>query len=67
MQDQNATGDAIATGVALAVFCPPAAFLVHGNGVNAQEVSQLKGDMDAIEQANIRKNCGIQFSRHAAS
>jgi hypothetical protein len=66
MQDQNATGDAIATGVALVVFWP-AAFLVHGNGANAQEVSQLKGDMDAIEQANIRKNCGIQFSRHAAS
>jgi hypothetical protein len=34
MQDQNATGDAIATGVALVVFWP-AAFLVHGNGANA--------------------------------
>ena len=64
MQDQNATNDAIATGVALVVFWP-AAFLVHGNGANAQEVSQLKGDMDAIEQANIRKKCGIQFSRQS--
>ena len=66
MQDQNATSDAVATGVALVVFWP-AAFLVHGNGANAQEVSQLKGDMDAIEQANVRKRCGIQFSRHTAS
>ena len=66
MQDQNATNDAIATGVALVVFWP-AAFLVHGNGANAQEVSQLKGDMDAIEQANIQKKCGIHFNRPTAS
>jgi hypothetical protein len=31
LQDQNATSDAVATGVALIVFWP-AAFLVHGNG-----------------------------------
>jgi hypothetical protein len=66
MQNQNATNDAIATGVALVVFWP-AAFLVHGNGTNAQEVAQLKGDMDAIEEANIRKRCGIQFNRAPAS
>ena len=65
MQDQNATNDAIATGVALVVFWP-AAFMVHGNGANAQEVSQLKGDMDAIEQANIQKRCGIKFARQAS-
>jgi hypothetical protein len=61
VQDQNATNDAVATGVALVVFWP-ASFLVHGNGANAQEVAQLKGDMDALEQANIRKQCDIQFS-----
>jgi hypothetical protein len=65
MQDQSATSDAIATGVALVVFWP-AAFLVHGNGANAQEVAQLKGDMDAIEQANIRKRCSIKFNRQAS-
>jgi hypothetical protein len=65
MQDQNATNDAIATGVALVVFWP-AAFLVHGNGANAQEVAQLKGDMDAIEQANIQRKCGIMFNRAAS-
>ena len=65
MQDQNATSDAIATGVALVVFWP-AAFLVHGNGANAQEVAQLKGDMDAIEQANIQKKCSIVFNRSAS-
>jgi hypothetical protein len=43
----------------------PAAFLIKGNGANAQEVAQLKGDMDAIEQANIQKRCGIQFNKTA--
>jgi hypothetical protein len=65
-QDQNATSDAVATGVALVLFWP-AAFLVKGNSANAQEVAQLKGDMDAIEQANIQKKCGIQFNRAAAA
>ncbi len=65
-QDQNASNDAVATGVAIVLFWP-AAFLVHGNGANAQEVAQLKGDMDAIEQANIQRKCGIEFKRPPAS
>ena len=64
-QDQNATNDAVATGVALILFWP-AAFMLKGNSANAQEVAQLKGDMDAIEQANIRKRCGIEFRRPAS-
>jgi len=63
-QDQNATNDAVATGVALVLFWP-AAFMVKGNSANAQEVAQLKGDMDAIEQANIQKKCGIEFNKAA--
>ena len=59
-QDQSATSDAVATGVALVLFWP-AAFMLKGNGANAQEVAQLKGDMDAIEQANIQKKCRIRF------
>jgi hypothetical protein len=64
-QDQSATNDAVATGVAVVIFFP-AAFLIHGNGVNAQELAELKGDMDAIQQANIQKKCGIQFQQSPA-
>jgi hypothetical protein len=53
-QDQNATNDTIATTAAVILFWP-AAFIIKGNGANAQEVAQLKGDLDAIEQANIQK------------
>jgi hypothetical protein len=28
---------------------------------NAAELARLKGEMDALEQTSIKKNCGIQF------
>jgi len=60
VQDQNAQGDAVATGVALVLFWP-AAFFVGGDKENAAELSRLKGEMEALEQASIQKNCGIVF------
>jgi hypothetical protein len=57
-----ARGGCPCLGVAVVIFWP-AAFLIHGNAANAQEVAQLKGDMDAIEQANIQKKCNLQFKR----
>ena len=41
----------------------PALFFIKGDAGSAQEIAQLKGDMDAIEEANIRKKCGLQFRR----
>jgi hypothetical protein len=64
-QDQKATNDAIATGVSAVLFWP-ALFLIKGDAASAQEVAQLKGDMDAIEEANIRKKCGMQFRKTQA-
>ena len=61
-QDKKRTDDQVATGVAIVVFWP-AAFLVGGDGPMAAELAQLKGQMVAIEQANIQKRCGIQFER----
>ena len=61
-QDQKATGDAVATGVAVALFWP-ALFLIKGDSTTASEVARLKGEMDALEQASIQKRCGIQFRR----
>ncbi len=61
-QDQKATGDAVATGVAVVLFWP-ALFLIKGDSTTASEVARLKGEMDALEQASIQKRCGIQFRR----
>jgi hypothetical protein len=60
-QDDQRTHDQIATGVAIVVFWP-AAFLVGGDKQTAAELAQMKGQMAAIEQASIQKNCGITFN-----
>jgi hypothetical protein len=61
-QDQKATNDAVATGVSVVIFWP-ALFFIKGDAASAQEIAQLKGDMEAIEQANIAKKCGLQFQK----
>jgi hypothetical protein len=63
-QDSKRTNDQIATGVAIVVFWP-AAFFVGGDGPMAAELANLKGQMVAVEQAAIQKNCGINFQRTA--
>jgi hypothetical protein len=65
-QDQKRSNDQVATGIAIVVFWP-AAFLVGGDGPQAAELAQLKGQMVAVEQMSIQKKCGIQFQKPAAS
>lgn len=65
IQDQKATNDAIATGVALVIFWP-AAFLVGGDDHNSAELARLKGEFETIEQVSIQKKCGFDFKRQAA-
>ena len=62
VQDDRATKDAVATTVGVIVFWPTL-FLIGGDKQNAAELARLKGEMDAIEQTSIRKNCGIQFRK----
>jgi hypothetical protein len=62
VQDQRATGDAVMTTVGAIIFWP-ALFAVGGNDAQTYELARLKGEMDAIEQPSIRKNCGIQFHK----
>ncbi len=62
VQDKQASNDAVATGVALVLFWP-AAFFIKGNKGNAAQLSRLKGELEALEQANIQKKCGIEFRK----
>lgn len=61
-QDRKASNDSAMTAVSLVLFWP-AAFMIRGNGESAAELGRLKGEMQAVEQANIQKNCGINFRR----
>src|SRR5204862_2473326 len=59
-QDSQRTKDGVATAAAIVIFWP-AAFFVGGDKQTAAELSQMKGQMVAVQQASIQKKCGIQF------
>ena len=61
VQDQKATNDAVATGVALVLFWPAAFMVSGGDGQTGAELAKLRGQKEAIEQAAIQKKCGIMF------
>ncbi|MFT6022250.1 MAG: hypothetical protein ACI9PY_000359 [Ascidiaceihabitans sp.] len=61
-QNKSAKDDAVATGVALVVFWP-AAFFIKGNKTQAAELSQLKGELIALEAASNAKKCGFIFQK----
>jgi hypothetical protein len=60
-QDANRGQDAAMTTVGLVLFWP-ALFFMKGDGADAAEVARMKGEMQAIEQVNRMKNCGIVFA-----
>lgn len=66
VQNSKATGDAVATGVAIVVFWP-AAFLIKGDGATAANLANLKGEMQAIQTASTQKKCNIRFQTTPAS
>lgn len=59
-QDSKATNDAVATGVGIVLFWP-ALFFIKGDSQTAAELGRLRGEFDALDQAAIQKNCGLQF------
>src|SRR6266849_9458938 len=59
-QDSQRTKDGWATAAAAVIFWQ-AVFFVSGDKQTAAELSQMKGQMVAVEQASIAKKCNIQF------
>ncbi|MGB6119087.1 MAG: hypothetical protein WBF87_12785 [Mesorhizobium sp.] len=59
-QDKQATSDAVALTVGVVIFWP-ALFFMDGDGAKAAELGRLKGEMEAVQSAAIRNNCGISF------
>jgi hypothetical protein len=64
VQDSQRTKDQWTTAAAVVIFWP-AAFLASGDKQTAAELSQMKGQMVAVEQASTVKKCNIHFERKA--
>lgn len=62
-QDKKANGDVALMAVGLVVFWPALLF-TNGDGQQAAELARLKGEIEAVENASNRNNCGLVF-QHA--
>ena len=62
VQDKNRSHDQAMVGVGIVLFWPTLLF-TNGDGQNAAELARLKGQMNAIEEASIAKQCEIQFRK----
>ena len=60
VQDEKATNDAVATGVALVLFWP-AAFMIKGDGATAQQLASLKRSARGRSRSVDCKKCGTEF------
>ena len=58
--DKDASNDAAQMGIGLILFWPALFFLEGGDGVQAAQYSQLKGEFEALEQVAIQKSCSIK-------
>ena len=60
--DKEASSDAWQTGVGIVLFWPALFFLEGGDGHEAAEYKQLKGEYEAIQEASIARKCGAAFT-----
>lgn len=58
---KKASADAWQMGVGLVLLWPVLFALEGGDGADATEFKQLKGEYDALQQASIAKRCGLEF------
>lgn len=62
VQHQIAVNDDIIGGVAGFILLIPSVFyLSGGNGEVADEIGQLRGEIDTLERVSIQKNCPVVF------
>jgi outer membrane murein-binding lipoprotein Lpp len=61
-QDRARKNDVVKTTVGAVLFWPILLFN-EGDGAKANEVANLKGQMNAIQQASVQKQCGFQFQQ----
>jgi hypothetical protein len=61
-QDRAHKNDAVKTTIGVVLFWPVLLFN-EGDGQKANELANLKGQMNAIQQASVQKQCGFNFQQ----
>lgn len=56
-QQEEATGDKVATGVGIVLFWPALFFLADDD--KEEELKRLKGEYEAVQKAAIQKECSV--------
>lgn len=64
VQDSQASKDSVALGVGLVLFWPALFFMIGKD--QKEELSRLKGEYEALEQAAIQKDCDVAKEIDAA-
>ena len=59
---KEASKDSAQMGVGLLLFWPTLFFLEGGDGPQAAEYAQLKGEYRALQDVAVQKKCGIEFA-----
>ena len=57
---KEANADSAQMGVGLILFWPALFFLEGGDGPEAAEYAQLKGEFEALRENSVQKKCGIE-------
>lgn len=65
--DKTAADDDAQTGVGLILFWPALFFLEGEETADTKEFARLRGEMEALEEVSIKKECGIEFKSLPAS
>ena len=60
---KEADKDAAQMGVGLLIFWPTLFFLEGGDGPEAAEYAQLKGEYNALRTVSVEKKCELNFSK----
>lgn len=58
---KEANADAWQTGIGIVLFWPALFFLEGGDGPQATEYRQLKGEYEALQRVSTQKRCGLEF------
>jgi hypothetical protein len=61
-QDKARKNDSVKTAVGVVIFLP-VVLLNEGDGQKANELANLKGQINAIQEASVQKKCGFTFTQ----